>query len=411
MGGFIPPVLLKAIAFMESGWAHADYSVPYGGVGPTLVSHDCGYGILQVTSGMQNISGVPNLDQAMIGGHYAFNIARGTRILAEKWNLAPDYRPQVGTRQPEVIENWYYALWGYNGFAFVNHPLNPSYSPGRPQFSCGAQNDGFGHDRTQYPYQELIFGCVARPPVRGGTQLWSPQQAALPNLADGSYGGPLNPNNWNACVFSLQCAPMDMPSPSHNRDTTALNVNRSQVIGSPSLSVSPSTIDVNTAQPAGGYRLTIANTGTGPLAWRITENQPWLSVSPSQGVALGPELGGTASTVQVNIDSSALAGGVQSGDIIVESVGSAGSPARVGVNLSVFGDGSLIRGSGPAIYYMSSGIKRHIPNGPTFEAYHLNWGAVASVDDARLNAIPTGRPLLDVLADGNLLRGAVRTSS
>ena len=36
---------------------------------------------------------------------------------------APEFRPIVGNRDPAVIEDWYYALWGYNGFAFKNHPL------------------------------------------------------------------------------------------------------------------------------------------------------------------------------------------------------------------------------------------------------------------------------------------------
>ncbi|KKL10794.1 hypothetical protein LCGC14_2552260 [marine sediment metagenome] len=48
---YIPPTLLKAIAWIESSWAQADYSVPYGAVGPALISHDCGYGIMQVTTG------------------------------------------------------------------------------------------------------------------------------------------------------------------------------------------------------------------------------------------------------------------------------------------------------------------------------------------------------------------------
>ncbi len=125
--GYIPPVILKAVAWMESRWAQGDYDVPYGQVGSTLVSHDCGYGVMQVTSGMQNVTGVPNLEQAMIGGHYAFNIARGAHLLADKWNLGPEFRPIIGNRDPHVAEEWYYALWSYNGFAFKNHPLNPAY--------------------------------------------------------------------------------------------------------------------------------------------------------------------------------------------------------------------------------------------------------------------------------------------
>ncbi|MCH8052390.1 MAG: hypothetical protein IIC86_10280, partial [Chloroflexi bacterium] len=114
---YIPPVILKSIGYLESGWAQASYSplVQYGEIGPVLSSHDCGYGLMQITSGMQNISSVPNLDQAMIGSHFGFNIARGAAILAGKWNFSPEVRPIVGARDPTLIEDWYYAIWGYNG--------------------------------------------------------------------------------------------------------------------------------------------------------------------------------------------------------------------------------------------------------------------------------------------------------
>ncbi|MCI0839959.1 MAG: hypothetical protein J4O00_10090, partial [Chloroflexi bacterium] len=145
---YIPPVILKAIGFLESGWAQASYIplVQYGEIGPVLSSHDCGYGLMQITSGMQNISNVPNLDQAMIGSHFGFNIARGAVILADKWNFSPEVRPIVGARDPTLMEDWYYAIWGYNGFAFSNHPLNPAYNPSRVGYSCGPAGDGFGHD-------------------------------------------------------------------------------------------------------------------------------------------------------------------------------------------------------------------------------------------------------------------------
>jgi len=175
---YIPPTLLKSIAWLESSWVHADWSVPYGSVGPVLVSHDCGYGIMQVTTGMQNVSGVPNLDQAMIGGHFAFNMARGARILADKWNIAPESRPIVGSRNVALFEDWYYAVWGYNGFAFKNHPLNSDYSSSRTPYSCGLSNDGYGHDRSRYPYQELVLGCVTRPPVISGTPLWTARRTS-----------------------------------------------------------------------------------------------------------------------------------------------------------------------------------------------------------------------------------------
>jgi len=297
---YIPPVLLKSMGFLESGWAQASYVplVDYGEVGPVLSSHDCGYGIMQITSGMQNISGVPNLDQAMIGSHFGFNIARGAAILAGKWNLSPEVRPIVGARDPAVIEDWYYALWGYNGFAFSNHPLNPAYQPTRVEFSCGAADDGFGHDRTQYPYQELVLGCAQRPPLRVGEQLWEPQEVHLPDLADPAFADPLKIENWIPCSYSLDCAAMDIPTPNTNHeDPTVL--------------------------------------ASGLLGFQVLTNAPWLKVAMPVGVALGDDLGGDVGTVRLTVDTAGLTPGSYSGAVTVNSLYPAGTPHTFVVDLVV----------------------------------------------------------------------------
>jgi len=332
---YIPPVLLKAIAWIESGWAQASYDplVDYGEVGPVLVSHDCGYGIMQVTSGMQNISGVPNLDQAMIGGHYAFNIARGAEILAGKWNMAPDYRPVVGARDFQIIENWYYALWGYNGFAFKNHPLNPAYSSTRAAFSCGPDTDGLGHDRSQYPYQELVLGCAANPPVRTGTPLWPAQEVHLPDLSNPAFAGPLKLENWAPCSQDFQCAPMDIPTPNTNhKDPTTLTDDRAQVLGAPALDMSQNEFALT--RDATAAALTISNTGTGVLSWRATASAPWVRLSPQGGVALGPDLGDRASTLTITVDTAALGTGAGAATVTIESLFAAGVPAAVAVSMA-----------------------------------------------------------------------------
>ncbi len=332
---YIPPVLLKAIAWMESGWAQASYDplVDYGEVGPVLVSHDCGYGIMQVTSGMQNISGVPGLDQAMIGGHYAFNIARGAEILAGKWNMAPDYRPIVGARDFQIIENWYYALWGYNGFAFKNHPLNPAYSSARVAFSCGPDTDGLGHDRSQYPYQELILGCAANPPVRTGTPLWPAQEVHLPELSNPAFAGPLQLANWAPCSQDFQCTAMDIPTPNTNhQDPTTLTVDRSAVLGAPGMAVSQSEFTLTREAPAA--TLTISNTGTGVLSWRATASAPWLHLSQPEGVALGPDLGERSSTLTIAVDTAALGPDAGAATVTIESLFATGVPVAVTVTMA-----------------------------------------------------------------------------
>ena len=328
---YIPPVILKAIAWIESGWAQASYDplVQYGEVGPALISHDCGYGIMQVTSGMQNVTGIPNLDQAMIGGHYAFNIARGARILADKWNMAPEYRPVVGNRDSHIIENWYYALWGYNGFAFKNHPLNPAYDPSRPPYDCAS-------DRAGYPYQELVLGCVAHPPTRNGIPLWDAIEVHLPDLNDPQFAGPLSTANWDACSFELQCAPLDIPTPNANHtDLTVPGVARSEVLGTPALQVSQDVIGLPTYPPGGEAQVTVSNAGSGLLVWRATSNALWLKVSRSEGASLGAELGARDSTFGVSVDGAGLSQGDNDAQVIVESMYATGAPRVIQVSVHV----------------------------------------------------------------------------
>lgn len=428
---YIPPVLLKAIAWIESAWAQADANTPYGQIGPTLVSHDCGYGIMQVTSGMQNVTGVPNLEQAMIGGHYAFNIARGAKILADKWNLAPEFRPIAGDRDPFRPEDWYFALWGYNGFAFRNHPLNPDFPPDRPPFSCGPLDDGLGHDRSLYPYQELVIGCAAHPPTRSGTPLWEPEQIPLPDLSDPAYAEPLKLENWNACSYQAICAPMDIPrpgqtpsptpggdtpspspseappSPSETPATAPATVSRTELMGLPYLNVSQTSISLLAIPPAlqESRRVVISNGGTGVLAWRATTAQPWIKLSRYQGVALGGDLNAVSSDLTISTDTSGLPPGTYNGAVTIDSLYAGGAPLTIQVTVANYPEGALLRGSGPEIYRLTGGLRRHVPNVPTFEALGLAWSSVLSVPDTGLAALPAGNPLPDVLATGRLVRG------
>src|SRR5205823_2779261 len=118
----IPASLMRSIGWLESNLTMAARSVPYQSIGPALVSFDCGHGVMQVTTGMTVPLGVnnqPTVSQVNIATHYVYNIARGAAILAEKWNGAPEVRPVAGTdtrSDPTIIENWYFAVWSYNGF-------------------------------------------------------------------------------------------------------------------------------------------------------------------------------------------------------------------------------------------------------------------------------------------------------
>jgi len=181
----MPCVILKSIAWMEGGWQQAVGSVPEGGTGPVKRSPSCGYGTMQITSGMRNPGELPPDVQQRIGADYRFNVAWGAQVLAEKWNVGDFFGAVVGDRNPSVAEHWYYAVWAYNQFNFRNNPNNPDFPTTRPAFD-GTQS------KTNYPYQELVWGYLAHPPKRGGVPLWAPRVLALPDRAlVGQTPGPL----------------------------------------------------------------------------------------------------------------------------------------------------------------------------------------------------------------------------
>jgi len=163
-----PCELLKSIAMVESGWRQ--FCVPTtpisGGNARTIISFDCGYGVGQVTSGMQ-AGEMPDFDRDRVAYDPTYNLATGTRILAGKWKATNC----VGDNQPKVIEDWYIATWAYNGLAYTNHPAHPSYSSNR-----GVWNPSVGGSA---PYQEKVFGWIEYTQGK-----WTPTPLAYPNPGD-----------------------------------------------------------------------------------------------------------------------------------------------------------------------------------------------------------------------------------
>jgi hypothetical protein len=164
--------LLGAIGWVESGWSQAR-NTARGSLGPTLQSFDCGFGVMQVTSGMYAGTLDPAIQQR-IGTDYLYNVLWGSNILVQKWNYAESgFFKYIGDRNPCVVENWYYATMAYNGVASKNNPNNPSYDRNRPIFN-GTQ------PRGNYPYQELVWGLMRNPPSISGARLWNPVNVAYP---------------------------------------------------------------------------------------------------------------------------------------------------------------------------------------------------------------------------------------
>src|SRR5262249_31659625 len=123
-----------------------------------------------------------------IGTDFTYNIAAGARILAEKWNLAPDPLPVVRTRTPYILEDWYFAIWAYHCFGEVcdslnlhNNPDDPVLTWPRPPYNSPEQlGSGGRFSRADYPYQELVYGLVEFPPRADGAPLWPSLPVSLP---------------------------------------------------------------------------------------------------------------------------------------------------------------------------------------------------------------------------------------
>lgn len=355
----IPPSIYKSIAWIEANYANASNSVPWGGVGPVLRSFDCGYGIGQITSGMANSNGTPTAKQAVIGTHFLYNISEGIRILAEKWNSAPTYRPIAGNGDPAMLEDWYFAIWSYNGFAFSNHPLNPSrdplrgggvspvyhcYDPSAPSYQTNGGSLIYGYG--SYTYQERVYGCMRFPPFSGGSRLWDAQTFHMPNFDLPEIARAFAPENFLNCEGG--CAGMDYPTTiqregvniTPNRDTTPPRdpADRGPLLGDPRFSYSGPNFMALTASKDGTVThndIVVSNVGAGVGPYRIRTSAPWLIVHhPGElrrlnaGVAVGNNIEvvkspgvtqrGYQSLLRVTLDVSRLPAGTSQGKVWIE---------------------------------------------------------------------------------------------
>ncbi len=189
-----PCHVLKALAMVESGWVQ--FCVPdapetsVGAGERTIVSFDCGYGVSQVTSGM-HVGETTVFDPARVASDATYNLATGTLILRDKWAATSC----VGDSNPDVVEDWYTALWAYNGLAYSNNPNNPNLKANRGPYN--PKNGG------AYAYQERIYGWMENPPSAAH---WPALAAAYPNrgaIGDGTRPPALDEPS---CASPTSCA-------------------------------------------------------------------------------------------------------------------------------------------------------------------------------------------------------------
>ncbi len=207
-----PCVLLKAIYLTESSWRQ------FCTTNETVISFDCGYGIAQVTSGMRR-GETSAYDANRVASSAAYNVSVGAAILTDKWRASPC----VGDNDPQVVEDWYFATWGYNGFSTRNNPNNPMFAADRREFRTPGLASA--QVRGNYPYQELVWGYAHYPlsaahytgvalayPARGEICASCGRPTASISRPAGSHRGTCP----TAAPMDAGVAPMDVPVPRDN---------------------------------------------------------------------------------------------------------------------------------------------------------------------------------------------------
>ena len=255
----VPPSILKAVGWVESGWRQ------FTPAGRPLVSFDFGYGTMQITSGMAGAFGnaggsIDPAVQSSIATDYRFNIGYGAKMLAQKWAAVP----RIGDGDPAKVENWYYALWAYNGWGWANNPNNPRF----------ARRGTPATDPASYPYQERVLYLVSHPPQdKDGNPLWKAVKVWMP------------------------------PRTLIGHDPHSYSPNKTHLQPPQAFSASFGTGDLSPSSPGGLQTVSVRVQNTGTLAWASSGTaaisltyhlftrgaDPWIPFSPfSPGVvALG----------------------------------------------------------------------------------------------------------------------------
>jgi len=165
----IPPKILYAVAYQESTWRQFDAD------GDPLISGDGGIGIMQVTT-------IPDgVDPERLKTDVAYNIDVGASILDAKWGYAPSVFPVIGDGSRRCYEDWFFAVWAYNGWVAGNpypYSIWGHIADGRGLWTSQAV--------TAYPASSLVSGkppkvpSVARPQPE---HWWSPTKLPKPSLS------------------------------------------------------------------------------------------------------------------------------------------------------------------------------------------------------------------------------------
>ena len=160
----IPPMILFGIAQQESGWQQY---IDEDGQGHGHTKYHFEPSISEIGVGIMQITVSPN------DSHYydlctseEYNIQIGASMLSDKWANTPDIGDGHLDKGREKLENWYYAVWAYNSWGYINNPNNvgnSAYPAQVPQYQDLVYRHIAGKDRPA-SLAGLWVDCIITPP-------------------------------------------------------------------------------------------------------------------------------------------------------------------------------------------------------------------------------------------------------
>ncbi|NLE59220.1 MAG: hypothetical protein GX616_12725 [Planctomycetes bacterium] len=119
------------------------------------------------------------------------------------------------------------------------------------------------------------------------------------------------------------------PAATNNPQTIAVTLT---VTARPTITRSPATLTPSCSQGsnASSQTFTVQNTGGSTLSYSITDNQTWLSVTPTSGTSTGE-----VDTITVNYTTSGLAAGTYYATITISDANATNNPQTIAVTLTV----------------------------------------------------------------------------
>ncbi len=221
----VSAAILHGVAFTESNWHQfntPDYQISGEPAGTPIKSFDGGWGEFQQTWGMPpqcTSQGNCRSDATRVESDQSYNIGVGLASLMNAWNGTAGVASNSDPNDPYKANQWFFAVWAYNG-SYGNNPNDvPSSVYG--QWYPGAP--------FRTIYEEYVWYYAAHPQntTSGWTDAYLPSLGSnlLPPQADFTQTS-------DSFVNCVTCTIPDWTSGSYDREWVGVGAPNSQTASS-----------------------------------------------------------------------------------------------------------------------------------------------------------------------------------